>query len=81
MDATCFLFYFLAWSGPLWKPTYSRENPHGMEEYLWDHQVKKTFCGLIQKQPVYQDENLKIYCAAKVKFFEHQVKWLVVLIS
>ena len=81
MHGTCIVLIYLAWSGFFSKATDGMENPVKMEDYLWEHQVKKTFCGLIQQHRVYRDENLEIYCAAKVKFFEHQVKWLVVLIS
>ena len=72
---TIVLFY-LAWGGFLWKVSDGKENPVEMEDYLWDHQVKKTFCGLIEKERVYKMENLEIYCAAKVKFFQSQVRKL-----
>lgn len=75
MDGTCVLIY-LVFVGFFWKVTDSTENPFGMQEYLWEHQVKKTYCNLIQKERVYREENLEIYCAAKVKFFQHQVKYL-----
>ena len=74
--ARTFVLFYLAWSGFLGKVADSKENTLGMEDYLWEHQVKKTFCGLSKKQRVYQTENLEIYCAAKVKFFENQVKQL-----
>ena len=72
---TSVLFY-LAWGGFLWKVSDGKENPVEMEGYLWDHQVKKTFCSLMEKERVYRMENLEIYCAAKVKFFRNQVKKL-----
>ena len=77
MDGTIVLFY-LVWSSLLGKVADGKENPYEMEEYLWHHQVKKTFCGLIEKERVYQAENLEIYCAAKVKIFQNQVKKLLV---
>ena len=69
---TSVLFY-LAWSGLFWKVPSGKDIAFEMEEYLWHHQLKKTFCGLIQEQRVYEQENLEIYCAAKVKFFLNQV--------
>ena len=66
---------YLVSGGFFWKVTNGTENPTGMEDYLWEHQVKKTFCDLVQKQAVYRQERLDIYCAAKVKFFQDQVKW------
>ena len=68
------VLFYLAWSGFIWKVSDSMENPLEMEDYLWEHQVKKTYCGLIQKERVYRLESLEIYCAAKVKFFQHLVK-------
>ena len=71
---------YLAWGGFLWKVSDGKENPVEMEGYLWDHQVKKTFCGLIEKERVYRTENLEIYCAAKVKFFQSQVRKLLIAV-
>ena len=68
------VLFYLVWGDFIWKVTNGTENPAGMEDYLWEHQVKKTYCGLVQKQRVYQQENLEVYCAAKVKFFLDQVK-------
>lgn len=69
-----FVLSYLAWSGLCRMVADAKKNPYKMEDYLWEHHMKKTFCGLIAKQRVYQTENLAIYCAAKVKFFENQVK-------
>ena len=67
------ILVLLSWT---WLVANAKENPVVMEDYLWDHQLKKTFCGLIQEERVYLMENLEIYCAAKVKFFQHRVKKL-----
>ena len=67
------ILVLLSWA---WLAADSKESPVVMEDYLWDHQVKKTFCSLIQEERVYLMENLEIYCAAKVKFFEHRVNKL-----
>ena len=67
-----YVLFYLAWSSLLWKVSDGKENVFEMEDYLWDHQVKKTYCSLIQKERVYREENLEIYCAAKVEFFQNQ---------
>lgn len=75
MDATGILFFLALGGGFLWEVTADTlENPFEMDDYLWEHQVKKTFCSLIQQHRIYREENLDVYCAAKVKFFHYQVK-------
>ena len=64
------MLVLFCWS---WTISKSMADTYGMEAYIWHHQIKKTYCGLIQKERVYRMENLEIYCAAKVKFFLNQV--------
>lgn len=44
-----------------------------MEPRFWDHELKKTYCQLIQHQRIYRQEELHIYCAGKVAFFDEMV--------
>ena len=44
-----------------------------MEQRFWDHELKKTYCQLIQRQQIYQQEELQTYCAGKVAFFDTMV--------
>lgn len=44
-----------------------------MEPRLWQHELKKTYCQMIQRQRIYKTEQLNIYCAGKVTFFEDMV--------
>ena len=44
-----------------------------MEPRFWEHELKKTYCQLIQRQRIYKQEQLDIYCAGKVAFFDDQV--------
>lgn len=41
-----------------------------MEPRLWQHELKKTYCQLIERQRIYKIEQLNVYCAGKVAFFE-----------
>lgn len=43
-----------------------------MEPRLWQHELKKTYCQLIQRQRIYKLEQLDVYCAGKVGFFEDE---------
>ena len=59
--------FYLALTGTwLWE----KDCCDAMEDYLWQHQMKKTFCGLIQHKRVYKLEKLDIFCDAKVGFFD-----------
>lgn len=40
-----------------------------MEPRLWQHELKKTFCQLIERQQIHKQEQLHVYCAGKVAFF------------
>ena len=44
-----------------------------MEPRLWQHELKKTYCQLIDRQRIYKLEQLDIYCAGKVAFFDDHV--------
>ena len=44
-----------------------------MEPRLWQHELKKTYCELIQRQRIYKVEQLDTYCAGKVAFFEEDM--------
>ena len=53
-----------------------------MEPRLWQHELKKTYCQLIQLQRVHKTEQLDIYCAGKVAFFDELVSdYFVVFVS
>ena len=45
-------------------------SPVEMEPRLWQHELKKTYCQLIQRQQIFKMEQLDIYCAGKVAFFD-----------
>ena len=45
-------------------------SPLEMEPRLWQHELKKTYCQMIQRQRIYKVEQLDVYCAGKVAFFE-----------
>ena len=53
------------------------DSPTPMPEYVFENWVKLSFCESIKKQAVYKREDLEINCAAKVQFFENQVRKLV----
>ena len=44
-----------------------------MEPRLWQHELKKTYCELIQRQRIYKLEQLDVYCAGKVGFFDDEL--------
>ena len=41
-----------------------------MDPRLWQHELKKTYCQMIERQQVYKLEQLDVYCAGKVSFFD-----------
>ena len=43
-------------------------------DHLWEHELKKTFCGVIENTRVYKQEDLKIHCAGKVAIFDDLVR-------
>ena len=43
-------------------------------DHLWQHQLKKTFCGVIENTRVYKQGDLKIHCAGKVAIFDNRVR-------
>ena len=45
-------------------------SPVEMEPRLWQHELKNTYCQLIQRQQIFKMEQLDIYCAGKVAFFD-----------
>lgn len=45
----------------------------GMEPRLWQHELKKTYCQMIEKQRIYKLEQLDVYCAGKVGFFDDEM--------
>ena len=40
------------------------------EPRIWQHELKKTYCQMIERQRIYKLEQLDVYCAGKVAFFE-----------
>ena len=41
-----------------------------MEPRLWQHELKKTYCQMIKGQRIFKLEQLEVYCAGKVSFFD-----------
>ena len=44
------------------------------DHHLWNHELKKTFCGVIENTRIYKQEDLKIHCAGKVTIFDDLVR-------
>ena len=45
----------------------------GLEDYLFENQMKLVFCDLVKTQPVYRNEDLAENCVIKVDFFYGKV--------
>lgn len=58
--------YFLL----VYKVSAGKEEGGDMDDHLWLHQIKKTYCESIQSHRIYKVENLKVHCAGKVGFFD-----------
>ena len=44
-----------------------------MEPRLWQHELKKTYCQMIERQRIYKTEQLDVYCAGNVGFFDDEL--------
>ena len=68
-----FLFWALL-SAVLVQPDIVATEPSlQMEPRLWQHELKKTYCQMIQRQRIYKLEQLDVYCAGKVGFFDDEM--------
>ena len=68
-----FLFWALL-SAVLVQPDIVATEPSlQMEPRLWQHELKTTYCQMIQRQRIYKLEQLDVYCAGKVGFFDDEM--------
>ena len=44
-----------------------------MEPRLWKHELKKTYCMMIERHRIFKVEQLDVYCAGKVGFFDDEM--------
>ena len=65
--AVAFVSFLLVSSVASW------EAEDNIDDHLWRHQLKKTYCEGIQSHRSYKTENLAIHCAGKVAVFDDRV--------